>query len=286
MTLLEQRIPQHLTLCRSADLLGGVWYITAQCPSFPLHVEPNELEMNLLVAGSLRARAGDAEYELGPGDLLWLAPGHLHGLLTLSPDAALWVVSFRAELVDGLTALDRSLGVCRAGDRVCLGAGTLQTLSRRCFQLLGLQRDATRFNHALIELLLEAWQAKTLSRSTPPEPHLAVARAARRLSGTSARWSLPALSKQVGLSPFQLSRLFHEQLGVTLGHYANHQRIQRFVRLKAEHPSFSALETAFEAGFGSYPQFFRVFRAVTGWTPSEHDFLLASGNLPRLTFGV
>ena len=279
-----RHVPLRLALCRSAEVLGGVWYITAQCPSFPLHVEPDELEMNLVVAGSLRARAGDEEYELGPGDLLWLAPGHLHGLLRVSPDAALWVVSFRASLVEGLTVLDRTLGSCRAGDRVCLDAPRLQSLSRRCFQLLGLQRDPTRFNQALVELMLEAWRAPTVSRSNTREPHPAVAKARRVLSGTSASWSLQGLSKQVGLSAFQLSRLFHEQTGVTLGHYANHQRVQRFVQLKAQHPKFTALETAFEAGFGSYPQFFRVFRAVTGWTPSEHEILLALEKLPRLAF--
>jgi len=275
---------QQLKLCRSAEVLGGVWYVTAQCPSFPLHIEPDELEMNLLVAGSLRARAGNEEYDLGPGDLLWLAPGHLHGLLAVSADAVLWVVSFRATLVEGLTALDKTLGVCRAGERVCLEVATLRALSRRCFQLLGMQRDPIRFNQALVELLLEAWRAPTVSRSIAREHHPAVTRAARRLSGSSAPWSLQALSKQVGLSAFQLSRLFHEQNGVTIGHYANHQRVQRFVQLKAQHTKLSMLELAFEAGFGSYPQFFRAFRAVTGWTPSEHGFLLASENLPRLTF--
>lgn len=280
----ELRLPQRLALCRSPEMLGGVWYVTAQCPSFPLHIEPDELEMNLLVAGSLRARAGNEEYELGPGDLLWLAPGHLHGLLAISADAALWVVSFRASLVEGLTALDRTLGVCRAGERVCLASDTLRALSRHCFQLLGLQRDMLRFNQALVGLLLEAWQAPTVSRSNVREPHAAVAKAARRLTGTGAAWSLQTLSKRVGLSAFQLSRLFHDQTGVTLGHYANHQRVQHFVRLKSQHPELTMLELAFEAGFGSYPQFFRAFRAVTGWSPSEHHFLLASNNLPRLTF--
>ena len=280
----EQRFPQQLKLCRSGEMLGGVWYVTAQCPRFPLHVEPDELEMNLLVAGRLRARAGNEEYDLGPGDLLWLAPGHLHGLLSVSADVALWVVSFRASLVEGLTALDRTLGVCRAGERVCFEADTLQALSRRCFQLLGVQRDPPRFNQALVELLLEAWRARTVSHSNAREPHLAVAKAARMLSGNPAAWSLPSLSKRVGLSAFQLSRLFHAQTGVTLGHYAHHQRVQHFVRLKAQHPKCTTSELAFEAGFGSYSQFFRVFRAVTGWTPSEHDSLLASEHLPRLQF--
>jgi hypothetical protein len=34
--------------------------------------------------------------------------------------------------------------------------------------------------------------------------------------------------------------------------------------MKAERPELMTLGSAFEAGFGSYPQFFRVFRAVTG----------------------
>ncbi|HEY3256840.1 MAG TPA: AraC family transcriptional regulator [Polyangiaceae bacterium] len=278
------RMPPQLALCRSADVLGGAWYVTAECPSFPLHIEAEELEMNLLVRGQVRARVGDAEYQLAPGDLLWLAPGHLHGLLTVSPDAALWVVSFRASLVDCLLALERPLGHGRAGERVCLNLDTLQALSRRCFQLLDLQRDPTRFNRALVELLLQAWRAPDVSHSNTHDPHPAVAKAARELSQSSAQWSLPALSRQVGLSPFQLSRVFHEQTGVTLGHYVHHQRVQRFVKLKARHPQATALELAFEAGFGSYPQFFRVFRAVTGWTPTQHQALLGSAKLPPLSF--
>jgi transcriptional regulator GlxA family with amidase domain len=84
------------------------------------------------------------------------------------------------------------------------------------------------------------------------------------------RWSLATLSRRVGLSPFQLSRAFHARMGVTLAHYGNHQRVQRFECLFGDGTGATMLRAALDAGFGSYSQFFRMYRIVTGWTPQVH----------------
>jgi methylphosphotriester-DNA--protein-cysteine methyltransferase len=70
-------------------------------------------------------------------------------------------------------------------------------------------------------------------------------------------------------------------MGVTLVHYRNHARVQRFVKLLAERNGRNTLGASLEAGFNSYAQFFRVFQTVTGWTPSQHARLLGAGELPR-----
>lgn len=66
------------------------------------------------------------------------------------------------------------------------------------------------------------------------------------------------------LSPSRLSRLFHEQTGETIAAFRNRQRIARF---HAGDPRTTLLECALAAGFGSYAQFHRVYRAMVGGTP-------------------
>jgi AraC-like DNA-binding protein len=65
-----------------------------------------------------------------------------------------------------------------------------------------------------------------------------------------------------------LSRLFKEQIGVSISRFRNHQRLQRFLRIYGRGRRTTALAAAHEAGFGSYAQFYRVFREQTGRSPS------------------
>jgi AraC-like DNA-binding protein len=65
-----------------------------------------------------------------------------------------------------------------------------------------------------------------------------------------------------------LSRIFKEQTGVSISRFRNQQRVQRFLRLYGNGLRTTALAAALEAGFGSYAQFYRVFRGQTGRSPS------------------
>jgi AraC-like DNA-binding protein len=50
--------------------------------------------------------------------------------------------------------------------------------------------------------------------------------------------------------------------------FRNQQRLQRFLRLYGTGRRTTALAAALEAGFGSYAQFYRVFRQQAGRSPS------------------
>jgi len=245
---------------------GSIGYTTAACLRFPIE-RHDELELNLVVAGSATVRAGNETRELGRGTLVWLPSGQWHGCTRASHDLAVWVGMFSPELVDALRQRDRSLASGTAPECVCIADEELQRLASRCFALMHRRENIVRFNLELAELLLGAWQVRTLARADEREPHPAVVKAAALLTYSEDRWSLAALSKRVGLSAFQLSRAFHAHLGVTLGHYANHQRVQLFEYLFDDGSRRNLLATALEAGFGSYSQFFRVMRLVTGRTP-------------------
>jgi len=98
--------------------------------------------------------------------------------------------------------------------------------------------------------------------------------------GTVAERALRALERdpvvtgeriaiEMGISPGHLARSFKSEMGVSLVEYRNRLRIERFLR-SVQQGNESLLRAALDAGFGSYAQFFRVYRKLLGTTPREH----------------
>lgn len=83
-----------------------------------------------------------------------------------------------------------------------------------------------------------------------------------RLTGES-------LAKQFCISPGHLARTFRQEMGTSLVDYRNHLRLDRFFAL-TQQGQRNLLESALEAGFGSYAQFHRVHRQVTGVAPRHY----------------
>ncbi len=77
------------------------------------------------------------------------------------------------------------------------------------------------------------------------------------------------VARALGISVSHLARLFRSEMGVSLVDYRNQLRLERFASLM-EGGCSNLLEAALTAGFGSYAQFHRVFRAVRGESPREY----------------
>jgi AraC-like DNA-binding protein len=77
------------------------------------------------------------------------------------------------------------------------------------------------------------------------------------------------ISKRLDVSFARLARIFKAEMGMSLVEYRNRARLDRFdVLLQKGHSNL--LEAALAAGFGSYAQFHRVFRAIRHTTPSAY----------------
>ncbi len=100
--------------------------------------------------------------------------------------------------------------------------------------------------------------------------HPAVEKAAHLIREESEPLSVEGIARSVGLSASHLSHLFREQTGMTLPQFRNRQRLDRFLRLYGHGRRISMLEAADLAGFGSYPQFHRVFKQLMGFAPAEY----------------
>ena len=234
-----------------------------------------ELEVNLVVRGTASYLLGERRCELAQGTLTWLFPGQDHVLVDESGDHELWWAVFRPSLVGRVATTQEA--------RPLLEADPVGQFSRRLdsapvVRLGALFRevrdsetvDDVLFNAGLTYLLVFAWRTFLDSDDIVggTDLHPAVETVARMLRADPSKGDLASLARNAGLSPSHLSRLFKAQTGVSISRFRNQQRLQRFQLLYGRGRRTTALAAALEAGFGSYAQFHRVFRELTGRTPS------------------
>jgi len=81
--------------------------------------------------------------------------------------------------------------------------------------------------------------------------------------------SLVDVARHVALSPDHFSRLFRRKAGVSFGEYMNRCRVVNAQRLLGESMQRVG-EISFACGFDSVPHFNRVFRRLTGTSPTAY----------------
>ena len=145
------------------------------------------------------------------------------------------------------------------------------TRLKKQFQMLELAIDTgQREARARKDLLLSAWAEHCQATSVDEGVlHPIVERAVRTLKETPTLNSMETLARMCGASSSWLSRLFRQQMGVSLVDFRNRHRIERFFELYRERPQQNIMDLASVAGFGSYAQFHRVFRKTLGFRPAE-----------------
>jgi AraC-like DNA-binding protein len=258
-----------------------------------------ELELNLVKAGAVSYVVDNRTYHFPRGSLIWIFPDQLHQLVDRTPDAAYYVAVFRPRLIRQSCRTNRYAPLRRAappGDGVPhfpVPEHQLQALVDMMESLTQDGQDADVLNReagfgltpgfsyrhgdpdalnaGLRHLLLSAWRLHMMGGVTQENPrmHPLVQEALRRLDDPELCLSLPELAKECGSTPATLSRLFKRDLGIPFSRYRNSVRLAQFMRLWHNGPRTSILECMHQAGFGSYPQFYRVFRDTYGSGPKE-----------------
>jgi methylphosphotriester-DNA--protein-cysteine methyltransferase len=257
----------------------------------------NELELNVVVQGSITYVVDGRRFTFFPRTLLWLFPRQEHQLVDRSDNAQFYVAVFKPALINKAcrTALNEGLkrdnvehgGVLNtllnpesfALIRNVLGSlmqGSLDPdlLNREagfgpasdfCFE----HRDADALNAGLRYLLLMSWRSQLMGKAAhdPIVLHPVIRRALKRLSEDDKEASLDQLAKACGASKSYLSRKFHQQIGVSLTRYRNSLRLSRFFEQYHQADQKTITEAVYAAGFGSYAQFYKVFTQAYGRGP-------------------
>lgn len=257
---------------------GAVWKYRAT-PSIRSHTH-DELEFNLVVRGSIRYIVDGQRHDLRRHDLLWLFPEQEHLLVQCSDDAEMWIGVLKQKVLhrlcspavaNALTAprLDGPLRRALPGARSRWINGLCEDLSKH--QKDADQPDSDSVSTGLIHAFVLAWETFRDAQSGEEEGrdvHPAVDQVARLIAGGDDR-SFAALAREAGMTRTSLSRRFRKDLGLSLIEHQNRTRIERFLDLHRAGRR-TILEAALAAGFGSYPQFHRVFRRVIGASPRQH----------------
>ncbi len=98
-------------------------------------------------------------------------------------------------------------------------------------------------------------------------------------SGYAENLSLSRVAAQVHLNPVYLSRLFHEQTGRTFSEHLIQVRMQAAARL-LESSHQPIYEVCSRVGYTDVKHFYKVFKAATGFTPSEYRERMGSAAAP------
>jgi AraC-like DNA-binding protein len=253
---------------------GAVWSYTSSGLSRRRSHCHDELELNLVTAGTARYLLGERRYDLSRGTLIWLFPKQDHLLLDESRDYSMWIAVISPQL---LSRACKNLSA-----KTLLGQDPGQVLMRslqpnqgsRLSSLLAevnsAARDVDRANAGLSYAVLWAWAAFNNAQSPALglDVHPAVDKAARSLRDNTELENLDSLAEKCGLSRSRLSRLFKQQTGISLVEYRQRQCLERFFTLYGSGHRLTMLDAALQAGFGSYPNFHRVFKKLTQQSPA------------------
>lgn len=229
-----------------------------------------ELELNLVERGPVVYRIGRRIHTFATGTMAWFLPGQEHKLMGPVSGHALWVATWKPELVRRLTRAPGRRWLRRTRVPEAPGSPARLLTPRAALQLrqallrVVRARDIDERNAALGQLLVDAagfWPAG--SETAPPRLlHPAVEKALGLLEDDTL--SIVRVAQKSGLSYGRLCRVFRGQTGLTPGAWRERHRIERFLRQARPGELLSA---ALAAGFGSYAQFYRAFRRQTGMNP-------------------
>ncbi len=91
---------------------------------------------------------------------------------------------------------------------------------------------------------------------------------------------LDATAREAGMSPAHFSRIFRKVMGSSYQEYINNRRITEAKSLLRNSPQ-SVTEIAVSLGFADVTGFGRIFKKLTGHTPSAYRNLPRSNFLPK-----
>jgi transcriptional regulator GlxA family with amidase domain len=258
----------HTRLHLPADQEGALWRYAHAASANRRHTHA-ELELNLVTRGSGTYFLGARRFRIRRGDLIWLFPEQEHVLFEQSADFSMWIAVFRRRAIrsaatsaasEALLRSDLNVEPCRR-----LSGDDLQRMELLLRELSMIEERPDRYT------MLLAWQA--FERATgvmTHDLHPAVERALKLLREDPDTASLPRIAKRSGLSAPRLSRLFKAQTGYPLTDFRNRVRLDRFLEMYGTGQRVSMLDAALSAGFGSYPQFHRVFTRIMRRSPRDY----------------
>jgi AraC-like DNA-binding protein len=238
---------------------GQVWRYSPQYrrPRH-FHAEP---ELNVISSGTGAFATGSRTFPVRAGDVVWWPAGIDHELVSTSPDFDLFVVGLTPELSErvlGRAAPDVVPGAPRQ-----VGEAVFSRLHSACAIPVHELEPAV-----LEQRVAELWREAHAAPGTSAAIHTLARRGALRVF-SDPEITRTELAMELRAHPTEISRHFSADIGLTLTAYRTRLRLLRFIRAADEAPAVNLAAAALAAGFGSYSQCHRAFRAAFACSPCE-----------------
>jgi AraC-like DNA-binding protein len=247
-----------------------VWkYAQATGGRRPRHFH-REPEVNLVVRGWATVGVGRDVTRVSAGELIVFPSGQDHALLEASPDLYLYAIGLDADFAAEV------MGEPVLPLHVRLNEAELAPLTNRAETIVDRAGAG--------QLVAELWQrCQWLGRNADDAGERAHVLTRRTLQFLvkAPELALDDLAAEARGHPSEVSRHFHEDLGMTLVRYRTRLRLLEVIRLidAGEHDLTKAANAA---GFGSYSQCHRSFVAEFGCGPRR--FFAGERTLMQLTY--
>jgi AraC-like DNA-binding protein len=131
------------------------------------------------------------------------------------------------------------------------------------------QQARTAVLCSLLGTVLDLTHGQAVQRGTRTPAGHPLVRQTVRLLAKDPSLGGKDLAATLDISLSRLARVFKVEMGMSLVEYRNRLRLERF-QVLLDAGGENLLAAALAAGFGSYAQFHRVFRALRGTTPRAH----------------
>ncbi|MBQ8173973.1 MAG: helix-turn-helix domain-containing protein [Clostridia bacterium] len=218
---------------------------------------------------------GDAEYNiegrifpLKPHDLIFIQPKQFHclHLLSLAPYER-YVSNFDAHVLpcENRERLDNLPSIVNIEENIFI---------RTCFEKL--RSYANRFSEADTRLMIRCavreillnliYEAPTIRRDCAQRNHIIDRIIALTNKYPEKDWNAETLSRELYLSKSYIQNVFSQHMEIGLKNYINTKKIlyAQSLLLSGESPAF----VCEACGFHDYSTFYRLFRKITGTTPT------------------
>ena len=193
------------------------------------------------------------------GDLLWWPPGQDHVLVDASPDFDLFVIGVTPDFSLRVLA-DTPEPACAGPIHIRLPTKALNEMEAICATPGG-ACDTSAIEHRVGDL----WrQAHVLRRAADPM-HVVTRRTMESLY-LQPDLGRSGIANLLGTYPTEISRSFHNDMGMTLSSFRSRLRLLRFVQA-VDGGAPNLMAAALGAGFGSYSQCHRIFQRTFGCAP-------------------
>ncbi len=271
---------------RNLRATGAVYFCDELMPPWEKEYSgENGASFHQIRRGGCRLDSDGQIEHLGPGDLVFLAPGRAH---TLSSEPTTEVVieeSASTLLLCGYCTFDETLNTPFADlfpDIIIIRAEQLQTLGwlqaildQLSFEYLSMRPGTEIVVQRMTEVLLVELIRMNFGREgeVPLIKALAdkhISQALKRLHQNIEKpWSLETLATDIGLSRAAFAKRFKELVGETMFEYLTQLRMQQACQLLAE-TDLPLYEVASRVGYESDLAFTRTFKKRYDKTPTAY----------------